>query len=589
MRKYFFFSPIGLLLLTTCILPEAAAQTYFKEVVESDLYFNQQLARFPNGDILVGDSFLGPLQNGGENGKVVMARMDDCGNKRWAYSYSLPSGYLEVRDFIISSTEEILAYGSYFNGLKEVLFLLRVNGQTGQTAAFRLYDPETSNGYFAYSLNAVERQFMVYGLLVNPNTGFMAYFDEALLPLWAKKISPFDPNGAAIIGRDKSMVARAGSYVFKMNEKGDFEWDWRLNIPAVNGPVQTATGYIYVGHLGGFSFFFEMDTRGQLLWQSDMFAAVESSGAMTLLADGNVLFTYNCPDATHNGLCQITLSPNGRIAEQRRLQLAKTLNSGKLSQSIHDNTLTLAGNVNAFVTGNAEVKDFLLQFPLDQLTDECMNWERFQGTVPNSIQLELDSARLEARDFDLKMIERSSAAIDSFLYPLTELCDSSATPVVQSQQKVLPCEEDWRVSLPDDSYSWLDGSLDDPRILELPGIYKAQNDDCADPITLEFRLEKEGCGCAVYFPTAFSPNGDGFNEELVFVSACNLDAVTTKVFNRFGELIFTSHSIDQYWDGTYRQQHVVSGVYAVVVEYQWTDAAGRQQRGLINRAVTLIR
>ena len=572
------------------MLPSTTAQSYFKEAEASDLYFNQFIARFPNGDILVGDSYLGPLQNGGENGKVVMTRIDECGNIRWAYSYSLAAGYLELRDFSILPTEDILAYGSYSDGLKEVLFLLRVDGQSGSSAIFRLYDPETSNGYFAYSLNQADRQWMIYGLLVNPNTGFIAFFDEGLLPVWAKKILPFDANGAALISADKGIVARAGSYIFKMNPEGEFDWAWRLNIPSVNGPIQVPTGYIWVAHLGGFSFFYKINPAGQLLWQSEMFPAVESSGAMSLLANGQVLFTYNCPDATSNQLCQIILSPEGSIVEQRQLQVAKSLNSGVLSQSIFNNqTLTIAGNANLFVTGSAEVKDFLMQFSLEDLNDDCINWENFQDAIPNTLPLELDSARLTARDFDLKMTERTPAAIDTFLYPLTELCDSSAIPVLQTSDKVLPCEEDWEVTLPDNRYSWLDGSMENPRLLELPGVYRAKNDDCLAPIEWVFRLEKEDCGCAVYFPTAFSPNGDGFNEELTFVSDCKLDAIQTQVFNRFGELIFTSTSVDQYWDGRYRQRHVAAGVYAVTVRFQWTDSEGKQQQGLISRAVTLIR
>ena len=112
---------------------------------------------------------------------------------------------------------EILAYGSYFDGIGEFLFLLSVNGATGKRAVFRLYDPETTSGYFAYSLKPVNDQFMIYGFLTNPNTGLIAFLDDALNVLWSKKISPFEANGATIISRDKDIIARSGKYLFKMD------------------------------------------------------------------------------------------------------------------------------------------------------------------------------------------------------------------------------------------------------------------------------------------------------------------------------------------------------------------------------------
>lgn len=577
------------MMLAGCLLPEASGQNYIKLVEESDLYFNQIIDRFPGGDLLIGDSYLGPLQHGEEHGNIVMARLDPCGQKVWAYSYRLSSGYLEVRDFIIRPDDEILAYGSYFNGLEEVLFLLRLDGRTGQKAVFRLYDPETTNGYFAYSSKAQGQNNMVFGLLVNPNTGLVAWFDDALFPVWAKKINPFDANGAAIIDVDTHIVARSGSYIFKMDQHGNMLWSWNMNITATNGPVQINNDYILVGHLEGDSFFFAVDSEGQLLWQSDLFPAVESSGALSVMANGHILYTYNCPDATGNQLCQIILTSDGDIIEQSQLMIEKSINSGVLGQSIDaSNVLTIAGNANAFVPEQAEIRDFLIQFPLDNPSNQCLQWENFSGIQANTISISLDSAKLDAQDFELRMTQRQEAKIDTFLFPLEDLCDASSGPILQSESRSLDCEENWLVSLPDASYVWLDGSMDNPRSLDTAGIYMASNGDCSG-IELEYRLEKENCSCQMSVPTAFSPNGDGINDELAFVSSCPLDAVQMKVFNRFGNLMFASNRPDSYWNGNYRQQQVPEGVYVVIVQYQWIDMDGQGQEGFVSQAVSLIR
>lgn len=589
-NKHFLFCFV-LFLFSWEMSHSVLGQSYLKNVEESEVYFNQQIARFSNGDILIGDSFLGPLLNGRENGKIVMTRMDHCGHILWAHSYSLPSGYVEFRDFYISKTEEILAYGSYFNGTDEVLFLLRVNGETGKRAEFRLYDPETINGYFAYSLNRVDNQYMIYGFLVNPDIGLIAYFDDALNVLWAKKITPFQANGAAIISRDKSIIARSGNYLFKMSPSGNIEWTSILTIPAVNGPIEVASGYILVGHQEGISFFFKIDTEGQLLWQSDHFSAVESSGAMSLLANGILLFTYNCPSGTDNKLCQLILSPDhGQIMAQRQLVISQTINSGLIRQTIDDlNVITIAGNANSFVPERAEIMDFLMQFSLDELTGNCMRWENFQRTTVSTINLDSDTVEIIAEDFDLKMTERIPAAIDTFFYPLTELCGESFEPDLLSRDTFLPCGEDWLVRLPDPGFFWLDGFTDNPRLIEMPGTYKAKNDDCQNPVEIEYKLKKQDCGCPVFLPNAFSPNNDGINDTLVFYSECSLDNIQISVFDRFGGRIFFSETIGQFWDGRYQQQDVQVGVYVVLIQYQWTNLKGDQQRGQLAQDVILLR
>ena len=248
--KIGYFFP-GLILTILMIAEIAIGQNYLKSVNASDDYFNQQVTRFPNGDILIGDSSLGPLRSNREEGKVFFARLDPCGNTVWAHSYSLLSGYLEFRDFSISSSEKILAYGSHFNGIDEVLFLLEINGKTGKKASFKLFDPKTANGFFAYSLQQDKDQFMIYGFLANPNVGLIAYFDASYNAVWAKKITPFEANGNAIVDRDQHVVAWSGNMLFRMDPQGEIAWGQVLNVSTVNGPIEVDGGYIWVGQPGG--------------------------------------------------------------------------------------------------------------------------------------------------------------------------------------------------------------------------------------------------------------------------------------------------------------------------------------------------
>jgi gliding motility-associated-like protein len=57
------------------------------------------------------------------------------------------------------------------------------------------------------------------------------------------------------------------------------------------------------------------------------------------------------------------------------------------------------------------------------------------------------------------------------------------------------------------------------------------------------------------FPTAFSPNGDGLNDifkpEYLFIRSYEL-----QVYNRWGQLLFSSDDVDKGWDGTFNGSKV---------------------------------
>ncbi len=88
----------------------------------------------------------------------------------------------------------------------------------------------------------------------------------------------------------------------------------------------------------------------------------------------------------------------------------------------------------------------------------------------------------------------------------------------------------------------------------------------------------------IRLPTAFTPNGDGLNDQLVVFSQ-TAASIELSIYNRWGEKVFTSTSIDEGWDGTYRGQAAPAGVYTVQIEGK--DVFGESFR--ITERVQLIR
>jgi len=77
----------------------------------------------------------------------------------------------------------------------------------------------------------------------------------------------------------------------------------------------------------------------------------------------------------------------------------------------------------------------------------------------------------------------------------------------------------------------------------------------------------------VFFPNAFTPNGDGLNDVFLYKAAL-LESVNFEVYNRWGELIFSTNQLDVGWDGTYNGTLASQGTYVYQIEV--TDQLGNQ-------------
>ncbi|SDL84020.1 gliding motility-associated C-terminal domain-containing protein [Catalinimonas alkaloidigena] len=77
----------------------------------------------------------------------------------------------------------------------------------------------------------------------------------------------------------------------------------------------------------------------------------------------------------------------------------------------------------------------------------------------------------------------------------------------------------------------------------------------------------------IYFPTAFTPNGDGLNDTFHGFGRF-VEQFTLRIFDRWGEVVFqTNDFTDAGWDGTFRGMPLPPGLYPYTVS--GTDETGR--------------
>jgi gliding motility-associated-like protein len=95
-----------------------------------------------------------------------------------------------------------------------------------------------------------------------------------------------------------------------------------------------------------------------------------------------------------------------------------------------------------------------------------------------------------------------------------------------------------------------------------PGIYTLTTSNiCGNTAADEIEVSYTQCYNCVFIPTAFSPNGDGKNEEYTILSNCDVKSYTLRIFDRWGGLVFLSRTPGESWDGRVNGKPADSGVY----------------------------
>jgi len=152
-----------------------------------------------------------------------------------------------------------------------------------------------------------------------------------------------------------------------------------------------------------------------------------------------------------------------------------------------------------------------------------------------------------------------------------------------------------------DSFIWTPTQyLSDPTV-EQPIVFPLES--------LEYTLEivdENGCDASgsvfveldanrnVYIPSAFSPNGDGVNDEFRIYPCVGVTEISSvRIFDRWGNQVFEAPEADvssglfcdgglPLWDGRFRGEDMNMGVYVYVVEVTFLDGVTLFYRGDLN-------
>ena len=129
-------------------------------------------------------------------------------------------------------------------------------------------------------------------------------------------------------------------------------------------------------------------------------------------------------------------------------------------------------------------------------------------------------------------------------------------------------------------YEWMDGSQAPYLIVDSPGDYWFMvTNECGsevETITVIF----EDCDEAVYVPNCFTPDNDGVNDVWKVVTR-NINSITTRVLNRWGEVVFQSDELSPVWTGDFQlgDTYVADGLYFFRIEFERRDGQKELREG----------
>jgi len=151
------------------------------------------------------------------------------------------------------------------------------------------------------------------------------------------------------------------------------------------------------------------------------------------------------------------------------------------------------------------------------------------------------------------------------------------------------CPEDSAVFLnkstgPIDSWSWIFGNsrsstLETPTAQRYPltgketyytvGLtVRSSLIGCTETMTKQIRILSS---CYIAVPSAFTPNNDGLNDYLYPLNALKADNLNFRVFNRWGQLVFSTNDWLKKWDGTIGGIQQAAGMYVWILQFTHHD------------------
>ena len=427
--------------------------------------------------------------------------------------------------------------------------------------------------------------------------------------------------GGATVTSDNGVLIRTGSFFIKTSNAGNVEWCSAF-APSGNyfAPVEVADGYIFTGYKisNNNTSFFKINKQGNLMWGGRKETSYTGMPNLHKKSNGNITAVYI------NGIAEFDkdLNPvnhstfSGAGLYPKRICY---LNDGtpvvtgfkgnqifyaQTSPAYQTNcTSTPAITITAF--NDVNQNNFTIGYHPYVLTEvpHTFQYNNFMVSV-NEIcnpvkQLNIGNDTLICKAGNLLLKNTTSDFYNYYEWSTGETTASItvdkpgnywlratylsygcltqsitdtividyATPIVTDLgADVFACEDESHVfrapTCIDCSYMWSTGSTYDSIVVKVSGYYQLTVMDSIGCLySDEAAFNIVNCECDLYIPNSFTPNDDGLNEAFQPKYYCDMADYHLKVFNRWGQPVFSTGHPTESWNGKQNNQRVPIGVY----------------------------
>lgn len=174
----------------------------------------------------------------------------------------------------------------------------------------------------------------------------------------------------------------------------------------------------------------------------------------------------------------------------------------------------------------------------------------------------------------------TDTAVISKLFPLPNNILPADTAICTYSQFILTANQSFS------SYLWPNGSNVANFTVTKPGLYwltVTDKNNCK--ATDSINVTSKQCLTGLYVPNAFTPNSDGKNDALKALLFGNITEFKFTVYNRYGEIVFTTSNVLEGWNGNVKGVAQNTGSFTWVCIYKLAN----EERQVKSGSTILIR
>lgn len=131
------------------------------------------------------------------------------------------------------------------------------------------------------------------------------------------------------------------------------------------------------------------------------------------------------------------------------------------------------------------------------------------------------------------------------------------------------------------SNNWSNGSTSNSIIVSASGNYWLQSSNGQCSVSDSISVSISDCEVILEMPNVLTPNNDGKNDSFIPIKYKGISSATLKIFNRWGEELFSTSDIEKGWDGSSGSSLCTDGTYFWILQYRTVTNKSDEQKGFL--------